>query len=255
MFRRSSVSRPHQQEKQSGTVLLRAALTPIRTHVRSLARRKPGVQIPLTSTPNLAGQSVASVEPATLTACCGRAAAARSSHSSAGKPSSDQAARLLGPTLTTQRGRRQLPTDGRCSRASSLSGSATGQPGPIANHFPRRRPSPSRPSAWPSTACASFESQAPTSGRRRAVVDTAGDHAGPRPSSHAAAGPRPARDHFPLDTADVATHGHRTLEAGQWTPGRSDARTGHRSLGQAPWNTGRSHRTLDTGCQTRTRTR
>src|SRR5215217_8838218 len=38
---------------------------------------------PLTSTPNLAGQSVASLEQAALTAWCGRAAAASSGHSAA----------------------------------------------------------------------------------------------------------------------------------------------------------------------------
>src|SRR4029453_11031261 len=40
---------------------------------------------PLTSTPKPAGQSVASVEWAALTACCGRAAAATASRSPAGK--------------------------------------------------------------------------------------------------------------------------------------------------------------------------
>jgi hypothetical protein len=47
----------------------------------------------------------------------------------------------------------------------------------------------------------------------------------------------------------------RRTDTGRRTPGRSDARTGHRSPGQAPSDTGRSHRTLDTGCRTRTRTR
>ena len=41
----------------------------------SLARRKPGVQIPSPPPPNSQGQSVASLEPATLTACWGRAEA------------------------------------------------------------------------------------------------------------------------------------------------------------------------------------
>jgi hypothetical protein len=88
-------------------------------------------------------------------------------------------------------------------------------------HVPRRRPSPSRPSAWPSTA-----------------------YTTPRPHSR-----------WTQRTPQRTDTGRRTLEAGQRTPGRSDARTGHRSLGQAPWNTGRSHRTLDTSCQTPTRTR
>jgi hypothetical protein len=48
---------------------------------------------PLTSTPNTAGQSVASVEPAALAACCGRTTAARASHSPAQEACSDQATR------------------------------------------------------------------------------------------------------------------------------------------------------------------
>ena len=100
---------------------------------------------PLTSTPNLAGQSVASVEPATLTAGCGRAAAASSSHSAAQRLSEASRPRLRPHTMTTQRGHHQLPPDGRSSRASSLSRSAW----PSGNHLPRRRPSPSRPSAGP----------------------------------------------------------------------------------------------------------
>src|SRR5215211_2432659 len=100
---------------------------------------------PLTSTPNLAGQSVASVEPATLTAGCGRAAAATSSHSAAQRLSEASRPRPRPHTMTTQRGHHQLPSDGRSSRASSLSRSAW----PSANHLPRRRPSPSRPFAGP----------------------------------------------------------------------------------------------------------
>jgi hypothetical protein len=48
---------------------------------------------PLTSTPNLAGQSVARAPSAALTACCGRAAAASSRHSAAGTALRDQATR------------------------------------------------------------------------------------------------------------------------------------------------------------------
>jgi hypothetical protein len=64
--------------------------------------------------------------------------------------------------------------------------------------------------------------------------------------SHAAAGLHQPATSLPLDTADAATHGHRTLEAGQWTPGRSDARTG-----TGHWTGPVDHRTLasDTGHQ------
>ena len=50
---------------------VRMALTP-----NSLARRRPGVQIPSPPPPNTAGQSVASLEPVALTAFWGRAGAA-----------------------------------------------------------------------------------------------------------------------------------------------------------------------------------
>jgi hypothetical protein len=71
-----------------------------------LARRKPGVQIPSPPPPNPAGQSVASLEQAALTAGRGRAAAARASRSPARKALRDQATRLGPLTMTTERGRR-----------------------------------------------------------------------------------------------------------------------------------------------------
>jgi hypothetical protein len=192
---------------------------------------------PLTSTPKPAGQGVASFESAALTACCGRAAAATSSHSAAQRLSEANRPRPRPHTMTTQRGHHQLPPDGRSSCASSLSRSAW----PVANHRPRRRPSPKSTLRWPSTACASFERQAPTSGRRRAVMNMAGDHADP---GH----PKPYGCRPPPHPATSLPVGHRdaqTPDAGHWTPGRSDARTGHRSPGQAPVG----HRTLaaDTG--------
>jgi hypothetical protein len=64
---------------------------------------------PLTSTPISAGQSVASVERAALTAPCGRATAASGSRSPAGKALRDQPTRLWPPTMTTQRSRRLHP--------------------------------------------------------------------------------------------------------------------------------------------------
>jgi hypothetical protein len=144
--------------------------------------------------------------------------------------------------MTTQRGRRQLPTEGD-PRASRLSRSATRS----------KRPLPTTPTTmtkskptlrWPGTACASLERQAPTSAGRCAVVDTAGDHAAPgHPSRTAACLTATLRPHFGrtqrmlegtehrhrTPTPDT---GHRRPEAGHWTRGRSDTRTGH--VGQPP---------------------
>jgi hypothetical protein len=159
--------------------------------------------------------------------------------------------------MTTQRGHRQLPPDGRSSHASSPSaGRPPGRPGPLptTSHDDDQAKSTLR---WPSTACASFEGQAPTSGRRRAVMDTADDHADPgHPTVRLPAPPPPPTTSFPSHTADAGTHGHRTPEAGHWTPWTlrhphrtsvtwtgtrrtADARTGH-------WTP---------GCRTQTRTR
>src|SRR5215204_4491170 len=51
------------------------AVPPVNARYRSRTEEARGSN-PLTSTPNLAGQSVASLEPATLSACWGRAGAA-----------------------------------------------------------------------------------------------------------------------------------------------------------------------------------
>ena len=52
MFRRSSGSSPISKRSVEPTALLRAMYIPRGTHVRSLARRKPGVQIPSPPPPN-----------------------------------------------------------------------------------------------------------------------------------------------------------------------------------------------------------
>jgi hypothetical protein len=120
------------------------------------------------------------------------------------------------------------------------------------NHRPTTTTKSNPTRRWPSTTCASLKGQAPTSGRRRAVVDTAGgNHADPGHPSLRAAGPppRPSRPHSGLwsDTTDA---GSRTLDT--WThqtptpdtdhldrPHRTpDARTGHRALARTP-DTGR----------------
>jgi hypothetical protein len=151
----------------------------------------------------------------------------------------------------------------RSSRAPGLSWSATGSSWPLPNHLPRRRPSPNRNLRWPSTACASFEHEAPTQADHEPGMDTAGDHADPGHPSHRlpahrrAPGPHSGRTQRTRQCSDTGRP-HRTPDSGRphRTPdsGHLDARmapdTGHPSLGQASVDTGRSHRTPDTGHRT-----
>jgi hypothetical protein len=118
-----------------------------------------------------------------------------------------------------------------------------------AGHCPttsRRRPGPNRRLGWPSSACASFEHEAPTRANHEPVMDAAGDHADPGHPSHTAACPRRApgphfgrtqRTRQRIDTgrrtADTWTlrRPHRILDSGPvdrqaWT---LVARTGHRT--------------------------
>jgi hypothetical protein len=67
----------------------------------------------LTSTPILAGQSVASLERATLAACSGRAAAANSSRSPAKKALGQRTTRFQAYTMTAESSRTLTPTDAR----------------------------------------------------------------------------------------------------------------------------------------------
>jgi hypothetical protein len=128
------------------------------------------------------------------------------------------------------------------------------RPHPASPGRPRGRPSHCPPPTttttpkptlrWPSTACASLERQAPTSGRRRAILDTAGDHAHPGPSQPCGCLPyrnaprrhsgRTQRPPEPTDT------GHRRPDTGHLDTQTPAPDTGHRSLGQAPVG----HRTL-----------
>src|SRR4029453_2902878 len=121
----------------------------------------------------------------------------------------------------------------------------------------RRRPGPNRNLRWPSTACASFEHEAPTQADHEPVMDTAGDHADPGHPSHTAACPRRApRPHFGRTqrTRQRTDTGRRTADT--WT-----LRRPHRQLESGPvdrqaWTlvarTG--HRTPDTGHHTGHRT-
>ena len=103
---------------------------------------------PLTSTPNTAGQSVASVERAALTACCGRATAASVSRSPARKARSNQATRPWTFTVTTERGHRLQPElrircDARQSRPEATLAHADGRA--VRGQGGTARPGPS----WP----------------------------------------------------------------------------------------------------------
>jgi hypothetical protein len=169
-----------------------------------------------------------------LTAGCGRAAAASSSHSAAQRLSEASRPRRRPHTMTTQRGYHQLPPDGRSSRASSLSRPAWSS----ANHL-SRRPSPSRPSAGPARP-------APASSARLQPRQTTRRHEhGGRPRrpgypKRTAAGPRHTPQ--PHSLSDTATHRHRTPDTGHLD---AQAPVGHRML--AP-DTG--HRMPDTNADT-----
>src|SRR5829696_8896974 len=87
---------------------------------------------------------------------------------------------------------------------------------------------------WPSTACASFERQAPTQADDEPGMDAAGDHADPGHPSRTAACPTAALQ-------DLTSAGHSRRGNAQ-TP---DADTGRRTVDT--WTLRRPHRTLDSG--------
>ena len=134
--------------------------------------------------------------------------------------------------------RAPAPTNERSSRAPGLSWSATRSSWPLPNHLPRRRPGPNRRLGWPSTTCASFEHEA----RLRQTTSRAWTQRAttPTPAIPAVRLPAPpprSRTSLRPDTADAATHKHRTP-----TP---DADTGRRTADT--WTLRRPHRTLDIG--------
>ena len=126
------------------------------------------------------------------------------------------------------------PTNERSSRAPGLSWSATRSSWPLPNHLPRRRPGPNRRLGWPSTACASFEHEAPTQADHEPGMDAAGDHADPGHPSRTAACPTAALQ-------DLTSAGH----SGRGNAQTPDAHTGRRTADT--WTLRRPHRTLDTG--------
>ncbi len=113
-----------------------------------------------------------------------------------------------------------------------------------ANHLPVDGQLQADASVDPSTACASFEPQAPT----RADDEPVMTRRATTPTSAIPAVRLPA--HRPTislrsDTADAGTNGHRTPDTGHLDAQTPAPDTGH--VDRHPWDTGRSHRTLDTG--------
>jgi len=195
-----------------------------------LARRKPGVQIPSPPPPTPQVKASPASSRRRSLPCCGRKLtsssaekalrdeatrpqASHTDHTAWSPPAADRRAILAHPI-------QPLPVDHAVE-------AATAQP-PLTTTTKSKLTRRS-----PSTACTSLKRHTPTSGRR-AVVDTAADHA-PRPSQphdclpHCHA-PRPhcGRTQRTLEGMDTRRP-PRTPEAGHWTPGRSDTRTGHRT--------------------------
>jgi hypothetical protein len=132
-----------------------------------------------------------------------------------------------------------------CTR---LSWSATRSSWPLPNHLPTTARS-NRRLGWPSSACPSFEHEAPTQADHEPGMDAAGDHADPGHPSHTAACHAALQDltsagHSGRGNAQIpdAHTGRRTADT--W---RSDARTGHWT--PVPWTGKRGHWSLapDTG--------
>jgi hypothetical protein len=131
--------------------------------------------------------------------------------------------------------------------------SATRSSWPCPTTSRRRRPGPNRRLGWPSTACASFEHDAPTQADDEPVMDAGADHADPGHPSHTAACPRRApRPHFgrtqrTRQRTDTGRQ-HRTPDSGHLDA--QDARTGHWTA--VPWTGERGHWSLapDTGHRT-----
>ena len=157
------------------------------------------------------------------------------------------------------------PTNESSSRAPGLPGRPRGRAGhcPTTSHDDGQ--GPNRRLGWPSTACASFEHEAPTQADDEPGLDAAATTPTPAiPAVRLPAPPPRSRTSLRPDTADAATHKHRTPTPGAHT-GRRTAdtwtlRRPHRTLdigpvGQASVDTGRSHRTPDTGRWPRTWTR
>ena len=220
---------------------VRMALTP-----NSLARRKPGVQIPSPPPPtSQVRASLASSGRRSLHA----AAAPRPHAQVAVQPRRLAATRRLGPgphTMTTQRSRRLAahpgspptgdpPTPTQPILVAHAVDLATAQPPPTTTA--KSKPIP----PLTQQTCASLDRQVPTRAADELAVDRAGDHADAGHPSHAAACPPPPLHHLPA--------GH----SGRGNPRTPDTHAGHRT--PDIWTLRHPHQTPDSGRWPRTPTR
>ena len=137
---------------------------------------------------------------------------------------------MLGNTLLCSR----IPTDERSSRAPGLSWLATRSSChcPTTSHDHGRVQTDA--SAGPAPPAPASSARLPTQADHEPGMDAAGDHLDPDHPSRTAACPLPhSRTSLRPDTADAATHRHRTPDGG------------HRTADT--WRLRRPHRTLDTG--------
>jgi hypothetical protein len=165
--------------------------------------------------------------------CCGRAAAASSRHSAAGKALRDEATRPQA-SHTDQRAWSPPAADRRAILAHPI------QPLPVdhaveaatAQPPPTTRTKSKLTRRWPSTASASLKRHGPPRAdvplwTRRATTPPGHPScttACPTATLHEHSG----RTQRTLEGTDTGRP-PRTPEAGHWTPGRSDTRTGHRT--------------------------
>jgi hypothetical protein len=158
--------------------------------------------------------------------------------------------------MTTQRGHRQPPTDGRSSCASSSPGRPPGRPGPLLTTFQdddqlQVDPPPAQHGLRQLRAPGSNVGQ--TTRRRghggRPRRPRPSHPCGCRPHRHA---PRP-HSRPTQRTPERTDIGHRRPDTGHLDAQMPAPDTGH--LDRHSPDSGRSHRTLDIGCRTRTRTR
>jgi hypothetical protein len=206
---------------------------------------------PLTSTPNTAGQSVASAERATLTACSGRAAAASSSHCAAQRLSEASRPSPRPHTMNHAAWSPPATSTGDPRVHSASPGRPPGRPGPLLTTSHDDDQVQSRPSAGPARPAPASNARlqpraddAP-SWTRRATTPTPGH------PSHAAAGLHHAHDLI-IPVGHSGRRNPRTPDAGRWRPdsGHLDAQTpapdtGHLDRPRGPPDARTGHWTPD----------
>jgi hypothetical protein len=206
------------------------ALTP-----NSLARRKPGVQIPSPPPPTLQVRASPTSSGAALTAARGRAAAASARRSPARKARSDQATRPGPLAMTTERGRRlrselRVRCDARQSRPEATLGQADGRAVRGYGRTARSRP---LLAVWlPAASTCPTESPVQTPRTRTRNVWTPMRGTGrPHPDIGQRTRGHRMRGHWTV-TPDT---GHRASDTGHRTCGRDQVRgTGRPRHGRHP---------------------